>query len=331
MTTLVTGGGGFIGSAVVRELLRQGHQVRALLRPTSDRRNLAGLDVEMAIGDLTDPASLARAMAGCTALFHVAADYRLWVPHPDEMYRANVTGTENILRAAAAAGVQRVVYTSSVATLGLPGNGQPGDETTPVTEADMIGHYKRSKFRAEAVAAQWYAEHGLEVVIVNPTTPVGPRDRRPTPTGRMILNAVAGRMPAYVDTGLNIVHVDDVAHGHWLAFSRGTPGERYILGAENLTLRDILQEIARLTRRPPPRVRLPRYAVLPVAYLAEAWAHLRQGPEPLVTVDGVRLAGKHMFFSSAKAQRALGYQPRPALAALEDAVCWFSGEGRNAA
>lgn len=331
MTILVTGGGGFIGSAVVRELLHQGQQVRVLLRPTSDRRNLAGLAVETAIGDLKDPASLAPAMAGCTALFHVAADYRLWVPHPDEMYLANVTGTENILRAAVAAGVKRVVYTSSVATLGLPGNGQPGDETTPVTEADMIGHYKRSKFRAETVAAQWYAEHGLEVVIVNPTTPVGPRDRRPTPTGRMILNAVAGRMPAYVDTGLNIVHVDDVAQGHWLAFSRGTPGERYVLGGENLALRDILQEIARLARRPPPRVRLPRAAVLPVAYLAEAWAHLRQGHEPLVTVDGVRLAGKHMFFSSAKAQHALGYQPRPALVALEDAVRWFTGEGRDAA
>ncbi|MEJ2643977.1 MAG: NAD-dependent epimerase/dehydratase family protein [Gammaproteobacteria bacterium] len=326
MTTLVTGASGFVGSAVARELLRRGHDVRVLVRATSDPRNLSGLPVETAVGDLTDPASLTRALQGCDALFHVAADYRLWTRHPDLLYRTNVDGTTNLMTAAADAGVGRIVYTSSVATLGLNPDGTPADEQTPVGLQDMVGHYKRSKYLAEEAVGRLVRERGLPAVIVNPSTPVGPRDIRPTPTGQMIRDAAAGRMPAYVDTGLNIVHVDDVATGHWLAFEHGRVGERYILGGENLSLRDILIEISRLTGQPPPRIRLPHGLVLPVAYLAEAWARLRGSDDPLVTVDGVRLARKLMFFTSAKAERELGYRPGPAAAALQDAVAWFRSE-----
>ncbi|MGA7801689.1 MAG: hopanoid-associated sugar epimerase [Gammaproteobacteria bacterium] len=331
MTTLVTGASGFVGSAVARELLRRGHRVRALVRATSDRRNLSGLPVETVVGDLTDPPSLERALHGCEALFHVAADYRLWARHPEALYRTNVDGTGNLMAAAARAGVGRIVYTSSVATLGLNADGTPADEQTPVTLDDMVGHYKRSKYLAEQLVRRLVREQGLPVVIVNPSTPVGPRDIRPTPTGQMIRDAAAGRMPAYVDTGLNIVHVDDVAAGHWLAFEHGRIGERYILGGENLSLRAILAEISCLTGQPPPRLRLPHGLVLPVAYLAEGWARLRGSDDPLVTVDGVRLARKHMFFTSAKAERELDYRPGPAAAALRDAVDWFRGEHTLAA
>jgi len=327
MTTLVTGASGFVGSAVARQLLAAGHSVRALLRAHSDRRNVDGLPLEIVQGDLADRSSLARAVSGCDALFHVAADYRLWVPDPAALYRVNVDGTVQIMQAALDAGVKRIVYTSSVATLGLTKDGRPGNEDTPVRLADMVGHYKRSKYLAEMQVRQMVLERGLPAVIVNPSTPIGPRDLKPTPTGRMIVDAAAGRIPAYVDTGLNLVHVDDVAAGHLLAFERGVIGERYILGGDNMTLRDILAAIAALVGRAAPRVRLPHALVLPIAYATQAWARLTHGPEPRVSVDGVRLSMKRMFFSSDKAKRDLGLVARPAEAALADAVHWFQQNG----
>ena len=325
--TLITGATGFVGSAVARDLLAHGHRLRALVRPHADRRNLDGLPLEIAVGDLDDEDSLRRALAGCDALFHMAAAYRLWTPEPETLYRSNVEGTRRIMQAALEAGVRRIVYTSSVATLGLRSDGVPADEDTPVSLDDMIGHYKRSKFLAEAVVRELVRNHGLPAVIVNPSTPVGPRDIKPTPTGRLIRDAALGRMPAYVDTGLNIVHVDDVAAGHRLAFERGTPGERYILGGDNLSLQAILTEIATLTGRRPPRLRLPHQSVLPLAYAAEAWARLSRRRQDLqLTVDGVRMARKHMFFSSAKAERELGYKHRPAAEALADAVHYYLSE-----
>jgi dihydroflavonol-4-reductase len=327
MKTLITGASGFVGSAVLRQLIAAGHTMRALVRPNSDRRNLAELPVEIVTGDLTDRASLDRALLGCSALFHVAAVYRLWEPQPQEIYEANVNGTRNLMIAAANAGVKRIVYTSSVATLGLTRDGSPADEDTPVSLVDMIGHYKRSKFLAEAEVKKLVEEQGLPVVIVNPSTPVGPRDIKPTPTGRIIVDALSGRMPAYVDTGLNLVHVDDVAVGHLLAFERGTIGERYVLGARDMTLKEILTELAAITGRQAPRIRLPHDLVLPIAYVSEAWARLTHGNEPRVTVVGVRLAKKKMFFSSEKAKRILGYHPRPIEEALRDAVDWFRRNG----
>jgi len=326
MTTLITGASGFVGAAVARRLIDAGHEVRALLRPTSDRRNLDGLAVEIVEGDLRDAASLARAVAGCEVLFHVAADYRLWARDPAELYESNVEGTRKLMRAAAEAGVRRIVYTSSVATLGLDPDGAPADEDAPATLDDMIGDYKRSKYLAEELVRRMVAEDGLPCVIVNPSTPVGPRDVKPTPTGRLIVEAAAGRMPAFVDTGLNIVHVDDVAEGHLLAFEKGEIGARYILGGENLSLREILARIAAITGRRAPRVRLPHGLILPFARLAEGWARLAGG-EPFATVDGIRMARKRMFFSSARAARALGYASRPADAALADAVAWFRANG----
>ncbi|MCC7410988.1 MAG: NAD-dependent epimerase/dehydratase family protein [Gammaproteobacteria bacterium] len=323
MTTLVTGGTGFVGSAVVRELLAHGHEVRVLVRPGSDRRNLAGLDVAIAEGDLREPATVRRAVQGCRALFHVAADYRLWSPRPADLYESNVEGSRQLLLAAADAGVARVVYTSSVATLGINPDRSPANEDTPVCLADMIGHYKRSKFLAEQAVRELVVTTGLAVVIVNPSTPVGPRDIKPTPTGRTILDAARGRMPAYVDTGLNVVHVDDVARGHRLAFERGEVGARYVLGGEDMTLRSILTAVARLAGRQPPTVRLPHNVVLPIAALSELWARVAGAGEPRATVAGVRMARKHMYFSSAKARAALGYEHRPAQEALQDAVAWF--------
>jgi len=326
-SALVTGATGFVGSAVARQLLAAGVRLKLLTRAGSDRRNLGGLDAEIVEGDLTDAASLRKAVQGCEGVFHVAADYRLWAPDPKPLYASNVDGTRALLTAAREAGVSRVVYTSSVATLGLPGHGDGGigDEFTPVTLVNMVGHYKRSKFLAEEVARE-IALDGFDVVIVNPSTPVGPRDVKPTPTGRMVLDAAAGKMPAFVDTGLNIAHVDDVAGGHLLAYTRGVRGERYVLGGWNLALRDILKEIADIVGRRPPSIQLPHGAVLPVAYVAEAWARLT-GATPNVTVEGVKLSKKKMYFSCARAERELGYAPRPARAALEDAVAWFRDAG----
>lgn len=323
MTTLVTGASGFVGSAVVRQLLARGEAVRVLLRPASDRRNVRALDVELVEGDLRVPATLAAACRGCRALYHVAADYRLWTRDPRELYASNVDGTRHLMRAALAAGVPRVVYTSSVATLGLHRDGSPANEDSPVTVADMIGHYKRSKFLAERVVDELVAHEGLPAVIVNPSTPIGPHDVKPTPTGRMIRDAAAGRIPAYVDTGLNLVHVEDVARGHLLAHDLGTPGRRYILGGEDMALREILAAIARLVGRRPPTIRLPRPALYPVAVIAEAWAWLTHGAEPQVTVDGLKMSRKWMFFDSSRARRELGYTARPATEAIADAVAWF--------
>lgn len=323
---LVTGASGFIGAAVVRALLARREPVRVLVRPTSDRQNIDGLDVEIVEGDLLDPDTLAGTVEGCTGVYHIAADYRLWTRDPEAMFRANVEGSCFIIRTAMAAGVARIVYTSSVAVLGIVQDGV-GDEVTPSTYADMIGVYKQSKFRAEEAVRKLINEEGAPVVIVNPSTPVGPFDVKPTPTGRMIVEAVSGKMPAYVDTGLNIVHVDDVATGHLLAFDRGQLGERYVLGGENMALKDILAEIANLVGRKPPSISLPHGLILPIAYLVEVWARMTSGQEPFVTVDGVRMARKKMYFSSAKAIRDLGYQSRPASAALADAVTWFRENG----
>jgi dihydroflavonol-4-reductase len=265
-------------------------------------------------------------VAGCAALFHVAADYRLWVRDPAAMQAANVGGTERLMMAALGAGVGRIVYTSSVATLGLAADGAAADETTPSRLEDMIGPYKRSKFMAEEVVRELIATRALPAVIVNPSTPIGPRDVKPTPTGRMIVEAASGRMPAFVDTGLNLVHVDDVAQGHLLAEQHGRIGERYILGGENLSLGAILGEIARLVGRRAPRLSLPIAALWPVALGAEAWARV-SGREPFVTLDGLRMAKKHMFFTSAKAERELGYRARPAAAGLADAIAWFRMAG----
>jgi len=325
MKALVTGATGFVGAAVARALLGAQWQVRVLARRGSDRRNLKSLAVEVSEGDLADSSSLERAAQGCDGLFHVAADYRLGARDPTELYRANVEGTRNVLSAAHRSGVQRIVYTSSVATIGIPADGTPGDEQSANSLENMIGHYKRSKYLAEEVVRE-AAQGGLSVVIVSPSTPVGPGDVKPTPTGQLVLDAAAGRMPAYVDTGLNIVHVDDVAAGHLLAYERGRAGERYILGGQDMSLREILELIARLERRNPPRVRLPYGVVLPIAYLAEGFARLT-GRSGRITLEGVRMSRKKMFFSSAKAVRELGYRWRPPVQAFEDAIRWFRDNG----
>ena len=322
MTALVTGANGFLGSAVVRALLADGSAVRALVRSGSDRRNLDGLDVDVAAGDVTDRDSLRRAAAGCKSVFHVAADYRLWVVDPKPMYRANVDGSVNVLEAAAAAGAERLVYTSSVAVLGTTKDRTPADEDTPVTAEDMVGHYKRSKFLAEQAVRKRAAEIEFPVVTVNPSTPIGPRDVKPTPTGRILLDAAAGRMPAFVDTGLNLVHVDDVAAGHLAAAKLGVPGERYILGGDDFTLERILRVVAEHVGRRASTIRLPHWSVYPLAVAAEALATLTKR-EPRVTLDGVRMSTKHMYFSSRKAQRELKYRWRDPKLGVAEAVDWF--------
>ena len=319
---LVTGANGFLGSAVVRALLAEGIAVRALVRAGSDRRNLVDLDAEIVAGDLTDRSSLAKAVADCVAVFHVAADYRLWVADPKPMYRANVDGSVNVLEATAAAGAARMIYTSSVAVLGVNADRTPADESTPVSVSDMVGHYKRSKFLAEAAVRKRAQELGFPVVTVNPSTPIGPRDIKPTPTGRILLDAAAGRMPAFVDTGLNLVHVDDVAQGHLAAWQNGRPGERYILGGEDFTLQQILELVAEHVGRRASTIRLPHWSVYPLAIGAEAFAKLTKR-EPRVTLDGVRMSTKHMYFSSRKAQRELGYRWRDPRLGVAAAVDWF--------
>jgi dihydroflavonol-4-reductase len=323
--SLVTGATGFVGSAVARRLLEGGLPVRVLVRPGADRRNLAELPVEIAVGAMEDARSLARAVADCRYLFHVAADYRLWVPDPAAMFRANVDGTRDLMTASLAAGVERIVYTSSVATLGILAGGA-ADEETPSRFEDMIGPYKRSKYRAEEVVRGLVGEGGLPAVIVNPSTPVGPRDLKPTPTGRLILEAARGRVPGFVDTGLNIVHVDDVAAGHIAAAETGRVGERYILGGADMALADILAEVSSVVGRPPPRLRVPRALAFAAAAGAEAAARVT-GREPFTTMDGVRMAKKKMYFSSAKASRELGYRARPAREAIADAISWFEANG----
>lgn len=294
MKSLVTGGSGFVGSAVVRQLLEAGHEVRCLVRPGRDHRNLQRLPVETSTGNLREPDTLKRALRGCDHLFHVAADYRLWIPDPDAMYEVNVKGTENLLLAAHAEGVERIVYTSSVATLGLNPDRSPANEKTPSSLSDMTGHYKRSKFLAEQKAWQLTQQLNLPLVIVNPSTPIGPRDIRPTPTGRIVVDTLNGKMPAYVNTGLNIVHVDDVARGHLLAFSHGHVGERYILGGEDMTLFEILKTIDELTGVQHRRLRLPHQVILPVAYIMEGMARIT-GTDPRITVDSVHMSSKTIF------------------------------------
>ncbi len=325
--TLVTGATGFVGSAVARALRSRGHRLRLLVRPGSDRRNVAGLGAELVEGDLRDPASLAAAVAGCRYVLHVAADYRLWVPDPAPMLAANVDGTRALLLAAAAARVERIVYCSSVAALGLVGDGTPGTEDTPVHLDGIVGAYKRSKYLAEQAVRDLVRDHAVPAVIVNPSTPVGPRDIKPTPTGKMVLDAAAGRMPAYVDTGLNIVHVDDVAAGHVLALERGRIGEAYILGGHDLGMPEVLAMVDDVMGRPTPRrARLPHGLLWPVALGMEGAARAF-GIEPLVTREMLAMAKKRMYFSTAKAIAELGYAPRPARQAVADAVAWFRDAG----
>ena len=324
--TLVTGGSGFLGSAVVRALIERGVRVRALVRASSPRDNLRGLDCEVVVGDLTDRETLKAALKGVRYLFHVAADYRLWARDPLEIIRANVEGTLNLKREALAAGVERIVYTSSVAALRVAGATAPVDEAAALSPEEAIGAYKRSKIMAERAVEDMILREGLPAIIVSPTTPIGPRDIRPTPTGRILLDAARGRIPAFVDTGLNFVHVDDVAAGHLLAFEKGRIGERYILGGENLTLRQLLETIAELAGRKAPRLRLPRAPLMPLAFAAERFAHLT-GKEPLLTLDGLRMSRYRMFFTSAKAERDLGYRSRPYREGVVDALSWFRTAG----
>jgi dihydroflavonol-4-reductase len=323
---LVTGGSGFLGSAVVRSLIARGAHVRVLVRPASPSGNLSGLDCETIVGDLGDQQSLKASLRGIRYLFHVAADYRLWARDPSVMLRVNVEGTRSLMGEALSAGVERIVYTSSVATLRVAGVRGPVDETSMLGSDEAIGAYKRSKVLAERTIEEMILREKLPAVIVNPTTPIGPRDIRPTPTGRILLDAARGRIPAFVATGLNFAHVDDIAEGHVLAFERGRIGERYILGGQNLSLQELLAAVAGLTGRRAPRIKLPRGPLLPLAFGAEAVARFT-GKEPLLTVDGLRMSRYQMFFTSAKAERELGYRSRPYQEGVVDALAWFRQAG----
>ena len=323
---LVTGGSGFLGSAVVRSLIARGARVRVLVRPASPGSNLSGLDCETIVGDLGDQQSLKASLRGIRYLFHVAADYRLWARDPSVMLRVNVEGTRSLMGEALSAGVERIVYTSSVATLKIARVTGPVDETSMLGSDEAIGAYKRSKVLAERAIEAMILREKLPAVIVNPTTPIGPRDIRPTPTGRILLDAARGRIPAFVATGLNFAHVDDIAEGHLLAFERGRIGERYILGGQNLSLQELLAAVAGLTGRRAPRIKLPRVPLFPLAFGAEAVARLT-GKEPLLTVDGLRMSRYRMFFTSAKAERELGYRSRPYQEGVVDALAWFRQAG----
>lgn len=324
---LVTGASGFVGSAVAHALIRSGYHVRALLRKTSKRTNLAGLDVEIAEGDMRDAASVARAMAGARFLFHVAADYRLFARDPQEILWNNREGTRLLMQTALAAGVERIVYTSSAATLACAADGGPADETLQLNESCAIGAYKQSKIAAEQVVETMIARDRLPAIIVHPTAPIGPRDQKPTPTGRIIVEAASGHVPGFVDTGLNLVHVDDVANGHLAALHHAKLGEHYILGGQNVMLAEFLRQIAILCGRRPPRLRLPRPLVYPFAFGAETMARVTRR-EPFLTVDGLRMSKHLMFFSSAKAERDIGYKARPYPEALKEALAWFRGNGQ---
>ena len=326
MKAFVTGATGFLGSHVARVLADQGASLRLLVRPTSSLKNLQGLNAETATGDLRDAVSLEKAMSGCDTIFHVAADYRLWVRDPGEMYRSNVEGTRAILEAARKNNVLRVVYTSSVATIGFTRDGRPANEDSPVSLADMIGHYKRSKFMAEQVALE-AGRSGMQVVTVNPTTPVGEQDVKPTPTGRIVLDFLKRKFPAYVDTGLNLVDVRECARGHVAALEKGKSGERYILGGEDLTLKQILDKLGQLTGLPSPKVKLPYAFAFAAGVVDEAITGMLLRREPRATVDTVRMGKKKMFASSAKAERELGWKLVPVEDALRRAVEWFRANG----
>jgi len=328
MKALVTGASGFLGGNLARVLLREGYEVRALLRPTADRRGIAGLDLEIAEGDVTDFGSCRRAAKGCGEVYHCAALYQLFVRDKKHIHDVNVGGTTNVLRAGAEAGARRIVHTSSVGTLGNPGDGRPGTEETPVAASDMVGLYKLTKFLAEREAERLFREEKAPVVIVNPSAPVGPWDVKPTPTGRLVLDFLRRKMPAYVDTGLNIIDVEDCARGHLLAARKGRPGERYILGGEDLTLEQILRMLSEITGLPAPRWKLPYTPVLAMAYAAEGFARLTGFPkEPRLNVAAVRMSKKKMFFSPEKARRELGLTTRPAREALARAAAWFEEHG----
>jgi dihydroflavonol-4-reductase len=326
MRTFVTGGTGFVGSAVIRKLMAAGHEVRALVRQGTNTRQLDGLNVERITGDLSDVSALLGGMNDCEWVFHVAALYAYWGYPWDEFYRSNVEGTRGVIEAAQRSGVKRIVYTSSIATLGIPLDGSPGDENTTVSLDDMVGFYKRSKFLAEGVVCE-YIQQGLPVVIVNPAAPVGVGDHKPTQTGKMILDFLNGKMPAYVDTGLTIVDVDDVAEGHLLAMEKGQIGERYILGGENLTLKQVLDILAQVSGRPQVKIQIPRAVALAWAYVDTGLARLNPSHIPSATPDAVRVSRKHEYFSSAKAIRELGYRYAPAQAALRKAVEWYRQNG----
>ena len=323
--TVVTGVAGFVGAAVARTLAASGRRVRGVVRASSPRANLADFPGELAEADLRDADAVTKAMAGATELFHVAADYRVWAPDPEEIVRNNVAMTEVVMRAALAAGAARVVYTSSVATI-LPLDGGSADETRPARPEQATGAYKRSKVLAERLVERMVSEQGLPAVIVNPSTPIGPRDVHPTPTGRIIVEAANGGMPAFVDSGLNLVHVDDVAAGHLLAAEKGRLGERYILGGVDVPLSAMLAEIAQRCGRKPPTVQLPVAPLFPLAWAAEQWARV-SGKEPFLTLDSLRMARHHMYYTSAKAARELGYVARPWQAAVGDALDWFRAAG----
>jgi dihydroflavonol-4-reductase len=326
MKAFVTGATGFVGSHVARVLAEQGADLRLLIRSSSDPRNIQGLNADRVIGDLRDPASIEKAMAGCDVVFHVAADYRLWVREPEQMYRANVEGTRSILEAAWKNHVRRVVYTSSVATMGFTSNGRPADEDSPVSLGDMIGHYKRSKFMAEEVALE-AGRSGIDVVVVNPSTPVGEQDIKPTPTGRIVVDFLKKKFPAYVDTGLNLVDVSECARGHLAALEKGRSGERYILGGENLTLKQILDKLAAITGLPSPKLRVPYVMALATGVVDEVVTGRILGREPRATIDAVRMGRKKMFVSCAKAELELGWRMVPVDGALRRAAEWFQANG----
>jgi dihydroflavonol-4-reductase len=322
MKAFVTGATGFVGSHVARALAEQGADLRLLVRSSSRTDNIAELRAEVVKGDLCQPESLRKAMSGCEFVFHVAADYRIWVREPEQMYRANVEGTRAIIQAAQETGVRRVIYCSSVATMGFTESGQIVDETTPVSLADMVGHYKRSKFMAEQIALE-AGRNGANVVIVNPTTPIGERDIKPTPTGRILVDFLNRKFPAYVDTGLNLADVKEVARGHLLAMEKARPGERYILGGENLTLKQILDKLAALTGLPSPSMKVPHALAMGFAAFDQFFTGVLMGREPRATIDAVKMGRKKMYASSAKAERELGYRVIPVEDALRRAVDWF--------
>ncbi len=327
MQVLLTGATGFVGAAILRRLSLEDLSIRVLVRETSDRTHLKNIQTEIYLGDLGDKASLENALRGCDALIHTAAEYRLWTANPDKMIATNITGTRNILSAAGEAGVSNIVYTSSVAALGKAAGDDPVTELTPSELEDKIGLYKRSKFLAEQKVLHIHQTQGLPVKIVNPSAPIGPGDIKPTPTGRLVVEAAKGKVPAYVKSGLNVVHVDDVAEGHWLALHKGVPGEKYILGGENLTLLEILTHITTAAGVRPPMIRVPHNIVLPVAYISEAWAKWVTGKEPFTTVDGVKMSRRPMYFSSRKAIDDLGYAPRPVISAFQESIDWFRSHG----
>ena len=326
MKAFVTGATGFVGSHVARALAEQGAELRLFMRPTSRTENIGDLRAEVALGDLRNPDSLRSTMTGCEFVFHVAADYRIWVRDPEEMYRANVEGTKAVIAAARESGVRRVVYCSSVATMGFTETGQIVDEETPVSLNDMVGHYKRSKFLAEQVALE-AGRAGGDVVVVNPTTPVGESDIKPTPTGRIIVDFLMRKFPAYVDTGLNLVDVEEVAHGHILAMEKARPGERYILGGENLTLKQILDKLSAITGLPSPTLRVPHAVAMTFAAFDQFFTGIVRNKEPRATIDAVKMGRKKMFASSAKAEQELGYRIAPVQNALRRAVEWFQAHG----